>query len=174
MKSIRILRIVCLLTACLCVQAGEIHELAKSGSFEDIKKFVQAHPAAVNERGPLMTPLHWAAIKNRTNVVEFLLKSGADASAVAAGQTPGHLAAMHGHFEVAKLLFASKPQLLNAKGGGGMTMVMFAARATNAPLVEFLITNKADLNLQDDLGLTALNYSRSKEVSDLLRRHGAK
>jgi ankyrin repeat protein len=174
MKSLRILCIVCLFTTCVCVQAGEIHELAESGSFEDIKKFVQAHPASVNERGPAMTPLHWAARKNRTNVVEFLLKSGADASAVAFRQAPGHLAAMLGHSEVAKILFAAKPQLLNAKGSGGMTMVMFAARATNAPLVEFLITNKADLNLQDDLGLTALNYSRSKEVADLLRRHGAK
>ncbi len=55
-----------------------------------------------------------------------------------------------------------------------MTMVMFAARATSAPRVEFLITNKADLNFQDDLGLTARHYLRSMEVDDLLRRNGAK
>ena len=67
--------------------------------------------------------LHWAAAKKRTECFNFFLNDKAiDVAAVdAAGDTPMHLAARHGHLEIAVILLEKSPNLITLKNSIGLT-----------------------------------------------------
>ncbi|EDQ84722.1 uncharacterized protein MONBRDRAFT_39174 [Monosiga brevicollis MX1] len=67
------------------------------------------------------TPLHWACYWGHDNVVEMLLKHGADAKAKNdSGWTPLHLACAYGHVKVVEMLLKHGADA-NAKNKGGRT-----------------------------------------------------
>jgi len=117
---------------------------ARAGSVEAVKALL-AHGAEVNAKESWrgQTALMWAAAENHPAVVDALLKGGAEVDARSAvfdfrglkpkpGDVPMHF-----------------PR-------GGMTALLFAARAGNTECVRLLLAAGADLKTGDPDGTTAL------------------
>lgn len=86
--------------------ADEIHTAAENGDLELVKKLISENPKLVDapdREGK--TPLHYAAAKGNLEVVEFLVKNGANVNARnSSGITPLYLAKGFGKKAVAEFL----------------------------------------------------------------------
>jgi ankyrin repeat protein len=107
-------------------------------------KFIES----VGSRKLGRTALIWAARFGRTEVVDLLLKAGADVrkrdhvrfSALMAGVVSGSIGT------VERLLAAGAP--LNDKDRRGDTALMFATKANHLAIVDALLASGADANLR--------------------------
>ena len=124
-----------------------IHEAVNNGNVEAVKQHLAAGTDVNAKNKYETTPLHHAAIKGHMEIAELLIEKGADVNAKGAvmGGTPLHEAANTGSKEI----------------------------------VELLIANGADVNAKDDNGNTPVDWIDvddvdSKEIADLLRKHGGK
>src|SRR5262245_22357535 len=85
------------------------------------------HKAPIDAKDKLgLTPLHVASQRGKEEVVDLLLRSGADANVGPAGVTPLHLAAGGGRVKAAELLLA-KGARPDAKDLAGSTPLTQAA-----------------------------------------------
>ena len=87
-----------------------------------------------------------------------------------------YIAARDGNIEAVKQYLDGGADV-NAKAGGGMTLLHFAADRGHKEIVELLIAKGADVNAKMLDGGTpldrAIQFSRT-ETADLLRKHGGK
>jgi len=113
--------------------------------------------ATTADRGA--TPLHLAARRGAQDIVELLLRKGADPdrqmSAVAYKASPLYLAAQGGHVEVARLLIA-KGANINSRLTLGNTAFFAAAEANSADMVRILKELGGEPNFRDIHGGSAL------------------
>jgi ankyrin repeat protein len=152
---------------------------------------------SANTRGA--TPLIRAASNGDIELVKLLLERGADATLYMADrQTPIHAVLAGRAFErdaleLIKILHAAGTDvnvvaLINheeeVRGGSALH---FAVRKRYKQVIELLASFGADMNLKDQDGLTALDYTQSRgfmpfmalqtpkydEEAALLRKHGA-
>lgn len=101
---------ICLFLLCFGtsrVQAAEIHEAAREGKLDVVKRLLEQKRNLVDE--PDMdykaTPLYWACLNNQAVIVEMLIDKGAKVNAMADdGNTPLHYAST---MEIAELLIES-------------------------------------------------------------------
>ena len=63
---------------------------------------------------------------------------------------------------------------MNAKDNNGETPLHAAALNGHKEIAELLIEKGADLNAKNVVGMTPLHYATTKEIADLLRKHGGK
>ena len=82
----------------------------------------------------MMTPLHAASASGHLAVIQHLLESGADASAVdMEGNTPVHVACLNGQDVVLAAILAapnaSSTALVNAMNKAGQTPLHFAGKS---------------------------------------------
>lgn len=84
----------------------ELVKAAAEGLLDVVKVAIESHLLNVNCRGAMsMTPLHAAADKGHTSVVEFLTQHGADVNTLDTfGHTPIVTAAMNDHMPVLQFL----------------------------------------------------------------------
>ena len=133
-----------------------IHEAAKLGNIEDVKRLLAdgANVNAKNDNGS--TPLHNAVWIGRKEVAELLIANGADVNAKEDenGISPLHWAVKEGHKEIIELLI-DKGADVNAKSVLGRT-----------PL-DWCELNRGS---NDSTQVKAT----IKEIADLCRKHGAK
>ena len=81
------------------------------------------------------------------------------------------------NLEKAKALIAANPAVVNEKGAGGNTPLMWVAFRGNKDFMLLLITNKADVNARDQYDSTALHsaaLTNNKEAVQALLDAGAK
>ncbi|MCY2930206.1 MAG: HEAT repeat domain-containing protein, partial [Planctomycetota bacterium] len=103
--------------------------------------------------GRLYTPLHWAAVEGRAEVVEMLLAKGAlaDARQASASQypvpTPLHLAAGEGHAAVVKALLGK-----GASTGLGFGKMSPLHDVADRPCAELLVAGGARADLRGGYG----------------------
>ena len=138
-----------------CGPSVDIWEAASQGNTEAVKRHLEAG-ADVNAKGrDGRTPLHDAALRGQTEIVEQLIAKGADVNVNAKGYkgvTPLLCAIKKNHKEIAELLIA-KGGNVNAKGIYG------------TPL------DHAEAEWEGDVD--EVNAARN-EVAELLRKHGGK
>jgi ankyrin repeat protein len=125
-------------------------------------------------------PIHDAAKNNNLAGVQAELDKGVDVNEPDRSffnLAPLHYAAGYGFKEIAELLIAEGADV-DAKTTTGGTP-LFNAAGNNKEIVELLIANGADVNAQVvpgahqfTVGDTALDFTGSSEIIDLLRKHG--
>jgi ankyrin repeat protein len=133
------------------------------------------------------TPLNSAVRKGSKEIVDLLLKSGADVNGPDDfGLTPLHCAASTENEAMLRVLLSSGAKV-NAKAYGGVTPLHMGVNSRSRDVVELLLTNGADLTAKsitpefagpslDEL-YTPLQWAvktRQTELADLLRSKGAK
>ncbi|WP_310732692.1 ankyrin repeat domain-containing protein [Wolbachia pipientis] len=118
------------------------------------------------------TPLHIAAQKRLDNIVQLLLKHGANVDATTKeGYTPLHVAAQKAHNKRVVQLLLDGGAGVNVKDNKDYTPLHDAAQSGSKDVVQLLLGHGADINAQDENYVTplllALEYSYA-EVFDLL------
>jgi len=106
---------------------------AADGDVKKVEAYLKANPTAVHERDHEYTPLHWAALHNRLEVVNLLLANGADVNASPdTGHTPLH--AGYSNARIVRALLANQANP-NAKTKEGKTPLLFACSYNHDPEV---------------------------------------
>ncbi|XP_078587226.1 uncharacterized protein LOC144868635 [Branchiostoma floridae x Branchiostoma japonicum] len=148
---------------------------ARDGDVEAIKKSLN-EAVDVNMRWHGDTALHAASAKGHDELVELLLKNGADLTMTNQhGDTALHAACAGGHGKVVELLIKNGADL-NMTNQGGYTALHVSCRQGHGKVVELLIKNGADLNVTDQHGDTALHAACAGghgKVVELLIKNGA-
>lgn len=141
-------------------------------------------PKIVDEEGN--SPLIIAAFHNLKDVVEALLKRGSDIYKVNdQGVTPCLTASSEGHLEILQLLVewvrqnSSDPNtlisLLNAGDNDGTTALMAAAVRGHLSVVQFLLSQGANVNTQNHDGHTALMFATNgkSQIERVISKYGS-
>ena len=106
------------------------------------------------------TALHWAVHLDNAEMVEALIKAGANAKAVNRdGATPLSIAALYGNPRVVEALLKGGADA-KARGANGETMLMIAARNGNPAVIKLFAAAGADVNAKETVrGTTALMWA---------------
>ncbi|KAK4864233.1 hypothetical protein LT330_010026 [Penicillium expansum] len=117
-----------------------MHCAAENGHLEAVKLIGSTGIKASDSIG--RTALHWAAENGHLDVVTFLLKKGANASALDSfEETPVHKAASRGHESVVQLLLRHTVEI-NKPDHNGYTALHRAAEGKNGKVALLLLENK--------------------------------
>lgn len=153
---------------------------AKSGNYEAFIFLINCgadpKPLADNQ----MTLLHFAAAGGSAEVVDYIIKNIADVNVNAAdeaNETPLHLAAREGHFDVfMKLLLTADMTMIGAEG----TLLHYAAMGMNSDIIRYIIgLDLFDIDARNEYGQTPLYCAASMwnkvshAVIDILLEAGA-
>jgi len=126
------------------------------GDLATVKDLLKKDPALFDARDDKgCTLLHKACDKNRKDIVEFLISSGADVNAKENdGDTP-LIEASEGYLELVKILVA-KGADLNSRDDDGNTPLHEAASQGHTDVAEYLISKGAEINARNEKGETPL------------------
>ncbi len=103
------------------------------------------------------TPLMIAAIEGDLPLVKTLVTKN-KAMVDHIGWTPLHYACTKGHLDVAQFLIANGA-MVDSRSLNGTTPLMMAVQSGNEQLVKLLLDKGADLELKNQLGLTAIDIA---------------
>ena len=146
-----------------------LHWAASNGQIK-VAKLLLAHGAEVNPMNNNgQTPLHWAIQNRQTDVADLLRRHGGIENGYAAGKpanttTNWNISAFRGAIqsgdvnEVKKLL-KDDSSLIESKDEQNRTPLILAAMSNRGPVVELLLSHKADINAKDMFGRTALDWT---------------
>ena len=151
---------------------GSLHQASACGRIDIIALLIQhgADPNATTETAE--TPLHWAVMSDRPEVVRDLLYAGADANRATelTRETPLHFAAQLGCERAVRSLLESADVM--AMSSENWTALHYAAAYGHTPIVEALIKHGADMDAKTLCRRTALmlanEYGHSSVASLLL------
>jgi len=137
-----------------------LHFAVLSGQLEVVQQLFKAKPKPeinkTDNQG--RTALHFAADNGFSDIVDFLIKQGANIDPKDKWQaTPLAAATNSGHFEVVKQLFVGNPkQNINHVDVYGTTALHWAAQGGFTDIVDFLLRQGANINAKDNLQKTPL------------------
>ncbi|KAG0497757.1 hypothetical protein HPP92_002154 [Vanilla planifolia] len=131
----------------LCPAAGGGERLvsaARDGNATEVAALLERNPslARYSTFAAQNSPLHFAAAKGRTEVVERLLAKGADVnSRNYSGLTPLMQACRHGHWEVVQTLLLFRCNVSKAAYFTGQTALHFAAAGGHVQCIRLLVAD---------------------------------
>jgi len=147
-----------------------------AGEFQEAEKLLREDPSLLdaNVYGS-ESALHFWAVENRPDVVEWLLERGADPNRMSAG-TGCALAdsAFLGLTDMCRLLIGAGADL-TCRGVCGETLLHMASRVGRLELIELLIDSGVDVNATDGGEETPWDYAlprKAVEIRALLEKHG--
>jgi hypothetical protein len=161
------------------VFSENIHEAAKKGDVDRIQKILDENPGSLDipDRSGF-TPLHWAVIFGKKDMIEFLIGKGADIK--------GRNTALRGWTPLQSALFAynnDASDILVAHGAineldmeEGMLYLFLSASAGNESLVSRLIGKGIPASSRNKYGETPLHKAAGKgqiETAEILLANGA-
>lgn len=138
----------------------DIVKATQYGAFDRVQEIVQSG-FDINQRDEEnVTLLHWAAINNRKEIVQYFIKLGADIDAVGGElmSTPLHWATRQGHASIIVILLQSGANP-GARDGEGCAAIHLAAQFGHTAIVGYLIAKGQNVNSQDSNGMTALMWA---------------
>ena len=164
--------------------AGQIHDLVRTGTMQDVKDLIKKHKNNKKELKRLMnvkdengnTALHIFILIKDNEMAEIALENGANPNAQNNdGNTPSHYAAYTGNLEAAKLLKEHGAKI-NSKDKYGNRPLHIASLKGHESLVTFYIENGAEIDATNEFGWTALHdatFGESIGVVKIFIRHRA-
>lgn len=99
----------------------------------------------------------------------FLLAMMFFALVQAASADPIHMAAGDGDIDGVKKCLERNPKLINARNADGRTPLHEAALEGQMEIVEFLLSRKAEMNLQDKKGQTPLHLAAKEGFMKVIK-----
>lgn len=158
-KAIVKIRWIVLLVLCVSASmlvAGEIHDACQAGDLAKVKMILKEDPEqlqAVTPEGK--SPLHMATGWGQKEIVNFLLKEGANINALNnQGGTPLHVAASRNQPECAAILLDAGAEIESVRVEGSVTPLAIAVFKNNLEAAEFFLSRGADLNARVMNGVT--------------------
>ncbi|CAG5006039.1 unnamed protein product [Parnassius apollo] len=141
----------------------DIVKATQYGAFARVKELVEAGWDVNQPDHETVTLLHWAAINNRREIIEYLLSKGAIVDAIGGEllSTPLHWATRQGHLEATVLLVraGADPALRDAEG---CACLHLAAQFGHTAVVAYLVARGADPDAPDAGGMTPLMWAAWK------------
>ncbi|WP_054849042.1 ankyrin repeat domain-containing protein [Vulcanisaeta sp. JCM 14467] len=117
----------------------QLLDAVKNGDLSKVIDLIKAG-ANVNVKDPTygMTPLHYAVLGNRLDIVKYLIENGADINARDnTGKTPLHFAAKNGYLDIVKYLIENKADI-NVKDNIGKTPLDYAEENGHKNVANYL------------------------------------
>jgi ankyrin repeat protein len=109
------------------------------------------------------TPLMWAAGKGLTGIARLLIDNGADVNLPNAdGNTALMLAAFGGHKNIVEHLLTNEKNKANVdqeNATGNTALIWAVGKPDNKDVIELLLSNKADVNHQNQSEYNALMFT---------------
>ena len=140
--------------------ANPLHAASASSHLSIVKLLIE-RGADVNEQGKEgHTALHNAIIEGSFEIVELLLHHDANPNIMGHRGGALHLAARHGHLDIAMQL-VDKKAILDLQDDFKRIPLHVAAKNGHAKVVEYLCTRGADANTQSSPGWTPLQSAAS-------------
>ncbi len=119
-------------------------------------------PSTIQLRNPATscTALHTACLEGQSEIVDTLIRNGADTLAqTLAGSAPVHMACHEGYAEIVKQLIEADTSCLNLTDKKGMYAIHQAACGGHLNVVELLLDAGATLHVYDSFGDVPLHYA---------------
>jgi hypothetical protein len=116
-----------------------LHEAVVNGDPDAVRRLLdEGADIEAKDPGSGASPLHYAVMKGRMQIIDLLLSRNADVnSRTRNGTTPLHTAALYARPEVAERLIEQRADI-NAVSAGGSTPLALATAARNKPIAEML------------------------------------
>jgi ankyrin repeat protein len=128
---------------------------------------------------PLMFAVKYSGTTSTINTVKLLLERGADVNQLNKDNMNSlfigvlNITSGKSSFEVVQLLL-DKGIDIDTQDFKGRTVLMLAASQNDVVTVKILLENKANVNLKNDSGQTALDLSNDSEIIKMLLKAGSK
>ena len=155
-------------------------EAAATSNSLQIVKVLIAHGASVDAMDNYgYTALYLAAVNDHLDVVQYLVAHGADVNHVSrdkGGDTVLGIAAYAGHLDIVKYLVSAGANINLPDGKDGETPLILANVDNNKFVVQFLVTQHAQVDATDNNGYTALCLAAAYDHLDMVQylvAHGA-
>ncbi len=144
-KSAVIVLLALVVSSIAVAESGDFHASIKSGDINAVRELVGRHKVFVEMADELgRSPLHLAVIHGHLNIVNVLVKAGAEVNAVdrLKSLTPLHYAAFHNYPKI-MLFLLSRGALTDVKDSDGNRPLHFAAANGCRSTVEILLNHQA-------------------------------
>ncbi len=132
------------------LSAGPIHDAARGGNMDEVKKLLAENPDQLqlpDSNGT--TPLLCATIEGHADLVKYLVEAGADINAVNNRRSNAlQLAAYFGHVELIEY-FLEKGFNINGPSDAAFTPLTFSIMTNKPDAAKYLIEHGADQNIAD-------------------------
>jgi ankyrin repeat protein len=162
MKKHMIIFMLTLLFSCFTsfLSADEIHEAAKRGDIEKVRSILSSDKSQLEAKDRVgYTPLNWAAMRAKWDMVKFLLDMGANTNSPGFDKcTSLHCASHHDNKDIIELLI-NKGADHTFKNAWGNTPLHVAAQRGCKQSAAMLIAKGANLQATSNEGWTPLHYA---------------
>jgi len=151
----------------------ELYLASENGLLDLVKRLIiEAKPNCkpdVNFKGPdFKTPLYAAVSEGHRDVVDFLLRSGANPEIrTLCERTPLHIAWLRGHTNILKLLIKVSPELINSIDSYGNTPSHYASKYGNWETLSYLLKYNPKLFLKNNKEKTPIDVAYDAEIIDI-------
>ncbi|KAM3955026.1 LOW QUALITY PROTEIN: palmitoyltransferase Hip14-like [Aphomia sociella] len=141
----------------------DIVKATQYGAFQRVKELVEAGWDVNQPDRETVTLLHWAAINNRREIIQYLLAKGAAVDAVGGElrSTPLHWATRQGHLEATVLLVRAGADAA-LRDAEGCACLHLAAQFGHTAVVAYLVARGAAADAGDAGGMTPLMWASWK------------
>ena len=154
------------------VNEEKLCEASSKGDVEEIKHLlsIEVNPNCSKARGTKGTPLYYAALYRNKDVVQLLMKAGADPNKLnATGESPLLYAAYRSYPDLVKLLIENGADPKKAESAKIRTPLYWAVKDGSIDLTKLLLGAGAEVNRKDNGGKTPIHYAAGNGNQNMVK-----